>query len=79
MSAQQRWKPAWVGEGYGDGGIRGQSPSLFYDSQGRQIKKCLWHEERTYRAFCWSCKYLLRFKGLSEVECPKCGNLNDVR
>lgn len=65
--------------------IRGQGVSAFWDSEGKLKVKAIWHEERTYRAYCGGedshgqrCMFLISYKGCTETTCPKCGTVNDV-
>lgn len=58
--------------------IRGQGVSAFFDSEGKLTVKAHWVEERTYRAFCGNCRYLIAFKDRKETTCPKCGTVNDL-
>jgi hypothetical protein len=66
-------------------GIRGQGVSPFWDSEGKLTVKAIWHEERTFRAFCGGetdkgqkCMMMLSFKGKKETTCPRCGTVNDL-
>lgn len=59
-------------------GIRGQGVSTFFDSEGKLTVKAKWHEERTYRAYCGECGFLIAYKDRKETTCGKCGTVNDL-